>query len=231
MGDHITALPSETLSNSNVDIVITGGDFDFALMDIVNDSSIRGVYSKETQTPLSKLPIINRQLTKWKNYGYRNGNFKYLPGTYTMFGRDCWWRKDGGCTFCSWTTTFKNFRVMPVELALDEVKECHRLGIREIFDDTGTFPVGKWMEEFCEKLIKWKEKTGSKIRIGCNMRPGALNQAQYNMLGSAGFRFILYGLESANYKTLERINKGQKPEDMRSTAKMAKRAGLVPPRS
>lgn len=60
------------------------------------------------------------------------------------------------------------------------------------------------------------------------MRPGALDQRQYNLLGRAGFRFILFGLESANDKTLERINKGQSPGDMERSAKMAKLAGLDP---
>ncbi|KKS70333.1 MAG: Radical SAM domain protein [Candidatus Magasanikbacteria bacterium GW2011_GWE2_42_7] len=51
---------------------------------------------------LDTLPMIDRELTKWKDYAYKNGNFKFTPGTYMMSGRDCWW---GKCTFCSWTTS------------------------------------------------------------------------------------------------------------------------------
>ena len=47
-------------------------------------------------------------------------------------------------------------------------------------------------------------------------------------MANAGFRFILYGLESANLDTLQRINKGQHAEDMRHAAKWASEAGLQP---
>src|SRR4030043_255416 len=85
--------------------------------------------------------IINRELTKWKLYAYKNGNFKYTPGSYVMNGRDCWW---GKCAFCSWTTMFpgKNFRVRSVEKALDEIGGLISLGVREIMEDCGTLPVG-----------------------------------------------------------------------------------------
>ena len=229
-GDHVTALPQETLDQGGAQVVIKGGDYDFALLDIVRKDIRSGIVDFPTSSSLETLPIIDRKLTKWWLYGYEkgSGNYKYLPGTHTYWGRDCWWRKDGGCTFCSWTNTFKNFRVVSVGYAVEEVERLDALGVREIFDDTGTFPVGKWLEDFCEKIIKWKEKSGSKIRLGCNMRPGALNQEEYDLLGRAGFRFILYGLESANQGTLNRINKGQKPGDMEISLRMAKRAGLEP---
>src|ERR1700694_1207346 len=36
MGDHVTALPEESLQNSTVDYVITGGHFDFNLLELAN---------------------------------------------------------------------------------------------------------------------------------------------------------------------------------------------------
>ena len=229
-GDHVTAIPEETLSAAPGVYVIKGGDYDYSLFEFVGGNFNNRIIDIGTSSRLDNLPIPDRALTKWKLYGYEkgSGNYKYLPGTHTYFGRDCWWRKDGGCTFCSWTNTFKNFRVVPVGRAIDEIIECDKLGIREVFDDTGTFPIGQWMEEFCEKIIVWRERSKSKIKLGCNMRPGALNKAQYDLLGRAGFRFILYGLESANQITLDRINKGQKPGDMESSLRLAKRAGLEP---
>jgi len=60
-------------------------------------------------------------------------------------------------------------------------------GIREIFDDAGTLPVGKWLDDLCHQLIA----TGlnKKVVIGCNMRFAALNQAQYHLMKQAGFSF------------------------------------------
>jgi radical SAM superfamily enzyme YgiQ (UPF0313 family) len=242
MGDHVTALPEESLLNSKVDFVLTGGDFDVSLLALVehldtgkemppglyfwDDGVIRNTGCFQTLSRLAQLPFIDRELTKWKLYAYKNGNFKYTPGTYTMFGRDCWWRRGGGCTFCSWTTTFPKFGVTTAERALDEVGELIDLGVREIFDDTGTFPRGSWLDKFCKGMIEREYNT--KIKIGCNMRSDALTQAQYELMGEANFRFILYGLESASQETLDRLNKGTVWDDIKQATYWAKKAGLEP---
>ena len=44
----------------------------------------------------------------------------------------------------------------------------------------------------------------------------------------AGFRYLLFGLESAKQETLNRINKGIKVNDIVEGCKMAQRAGLEP---
>ncbi len=47
-------------------------------------------------------------------------------------------------------------------------------------------------------------------------------------MSKAGFRFILYGLESASQKTLDRINKNLKISQIESSLRWAKEAGLAP---
>lgn len=243
MGDHVTALPNESLKNSPVDYIITGGDYDFMLLNLVDNLVNRtklepGFYfnknKKITNTgkfalkhhQLDTLPIIDRDLTKWKLYAYNNTNFKYHPGAYLMSGRDCWW---GKCTFCSWTTThpFGTFRNFSVEHTIKEIRNLvENYGIKEIFDDAGTLPIGKWLDDLCHQLID----TGlnKKVVIGCNMRFAALNQSQYLLMKQAGFRFVLYGLESANQKTLDKICKNTKTNDARNTLILAKKAKLEP---
>jgi len=39
MGDHVTAMPEESLENCPVDFIITGGDYDFGLLSIANHLS------------------------------------------------------------------------------------------------------------------------------------------------------------------------------------------------
>jgi radical SAM superfamily enzyme YgiQ (UPF0313 family) len=143
-----------------------------------------------------------------------------------MSGRDCWW---GKCTFCSWTTThpFGTFRNFSVGHTIKEIRNLvENYGIKEIFDDAGTLPTGKWLDDLCHQLIN----TGlnKKVVLGCNMRFAALNQDQYLLMKRAGFRFILYGLESANQKTLDKICKNTKTSDARRTLIMAKKAKLEP---
>lgn len=242
MGDHVTALPEESMKNSLVDYVITGGDYDFMMINLVshlvkNTKLESGFYFRSKKIikntglfalkhhNLDDLPIIDRKLTKWQLYGINNTNFKYKPGAYIMSGRDCWW---GKCTFCSWTTTHpgNTFRRFSVKHTIREIESLVKLGVKEIFDDAGTLPIGPWLNDLCHELIS----TGlnKKVVLGCNMRFAALNQEQYDLMGKAGFRFILYGLESNNNKTLQRLVKNTKNIDARNTLIMAKRSGLEP---
>ncbi len=242
MGDHVTGLPDESVKNSQADYIITGGDYDFMMLNLVdhlvNKTPLEpGFYFKKKSEiintgkfalkhhNLDTLPMIDRVLTKWKLYAYDNTNFKYKPGAYLMTGRDCWW---GRCTFCSWTTTHPagTFRNFSVKHTLDEIGYLIDLGIKEIFDDAGTLPIGKWLNDFCLGMIE--RGYNRKIKFGCNMRFGCLNQQQYDLMGKAGFRFILYGLESSNQKTLDMIEKRTKVEEARSSLTMAKKAGLEP---
>ena len=171
VGDHVTALPRESLMNSKVDYVITGGDYDFLLLNLVRylegleelkpgiyyraNGEIRTTGEFRLTNDLNTLPFIDRDLTKWRLYAYKNGNFKVTPGTYTMVGRDCWWRKNGGCTFCSWTTLYPTFRVRRPELLVEEIERVvDRYGVKEVFDDTGTFPIGRWLRKFCRLMIE-----------------------------------------------------------------------------
>lgn len=231
MGDHITAMPEESIKKCPVDYVLIGGDYDFLLNDLIsqinsNNPPKNKIVKLSLDHNLGELPIIDRQLTQWQLYAYNNTNYKYKPGSYIMSGRDCWW---GRCTFCSWTTLFPGqcFRSFNVKHTISEIENLvNNFGVKEIFDDSGTLPIGKWLHDFCHEMIK--RKLNKKVTLGCNMRFGALNQKEYLLMKKAGFRFVLYGLESANQSTLDFINKNEKTSDAISTLKMAKKAGLEP---
>jgi radical SAM superfamily enzyme YgiQ (UPF0313 family) len=243
MGDHVTALPEESLQNSSVDYIVTGGDYDFMLLNLVSHLTTGtklepGFFYKKSgrinntgrfslkHHNLDDLPIIDRQLTQWQLYAYRNSNYKYKPGAYIMSARDCWW---GKCTFCSWTTTFPSgsFRTFSVQHTINEIENLvNNYHVKEIFDDSGTLPVGPWLQDLCQQLIN--RGLNHKVKLGCNMRFAALNQAQYLLMAKAGFRFILYGLESSNQSTLDQIKKNTQVADAQKTLAIAKKAGLEP---
>ncbi len=255
MGDHVTARSEESLKNSKVDFVLTGGDFDFMLLNLANylthltpnPSPCQGEGSKLeggfyyrnnngeitnsgpadiSKHDLNSLPLIDRELTKWKMYAYKNGNFKYTPGAYMMSGRDCWW---GRCTFCSWTTMFpgNKFRTMSAEKALAEVDNLIKLGVKEIMEDSGSLPIGQWLLDFCNGMIE--RGYNKKIIISCNMRiTGIKDLAIWKLMKKAGFRFILFGLESASQETLDRIDKNLKVSEIEPGLKLCKDGGLEP---
>ena len=241
VGDHVTALPQESFENSKVDFIITGGDYDFLLLNLCDNLTKQtaslepGIWHRQNgQTKntgqfklnhdLNSLPFIDRDLTGWRLYSTNNGNYKCLPGTYIMSGRDCWHHE---CSFCSWTTLFSNFRVRAPENVLNEIGMLiEKYNVKEIMDDTGTFPKGQWLREFCEGMIE--RGYNRKIFIDCNMRFGACSFEDYKLMKRANFRLLLFGLESANQRTLDRIGKKLKVEEIISSCKLAHRAGLYP---
>ncbi|MFH0942924.1 MAG: radical SAM protein [Candidatus Beckwithbacteria bacterium] len=210
-GDHVTALPGETKKNCPVDYILHGGHYDLALLKV-----LQGLNP-------CKIPLIDRRLTKWQLYAYKNGNFKYTPGTYTMAGRDCWWRQHGGCTFCSWTTLFPQFSVRTPKSLLDEIGQLIKLGVKEVFDDTGTFMAGTWLTQFCQGMIQ--RGYHRQITLGCNLRFGVLKLKDYQLMAQANFRLLLFGLESANQTTLNRLNKGIKINQVETELITIKQAG------
>jgi radical SAM superfamily enzyme YgiQ (UPF0313 family) len=181
----------------------------------------------ELQHNLDELPFVDRDLTKWKLYAYENGNYKYTPATYMYSGRDCWWNR---CTFCVWDHTLNPkgyYRRFSPERLFAEVKHVvDNYGVKEIFDDAGTLFIGPPLKKFCELLID--SGYNKKVVIGCNMRLNALTSEYYELMAKANFRFILYGMESANQYTLDKLDKGLKVEEIEEGVKAAKKAGLEP---
>lgn len=248
MGDHVTALPEESMRNSKVDFVLTGGDYDFLLKNLCDnlDSTTAhcplptaqlqpGIWYRDNEqikntgpfklnNNLDDAPFIDRELTKWGLYAYKNGNYKRTPGTYIMSGRDCWW---GKCTFCSWPQLYPKFRVRSVDNVLDEIGQIiEKYPVREIMDDTGTFPRGEWLRSFCRGVIE--RGFQKKIGFDCNFRFGAATSDDYRLMKEAGFRFLLFGLESGNQETLDRLKKNMKIETIIESCRLARKAGLYP---
>ncbi|MBP5320379.1 MAG: radical SAM protein [Kiritimatiellae bacterium] len=239
VGDHVTALPEETLANCPVDYLLTGGDYDFLLVNLLAhwgdpagfepgiywreaDGTVRNSGPFRLDHDLKRLPWIDRELTQWRLYAERNGNYRKTPGTYLMSGRDCW---HGRCTFCSWTTLYPTYRTRDPMDVVDEIGHLiEAYGIREIMDDTGSLPVGEWLKTFCAEMIR--RGYNKRVRIDCNMRFGRLTAEDYKLMRKAGFRLVLFGLESANQATLDRLVKALKVEAIEEGARAASKAGL-----
>ena len=239
VGDHVTALPEESMRECPVDFVLTGGDWDFLLKNIVEADFSPGLFEPgiwyrdpggevrstgpfRLDHDLNSAPWIDRDLVHWRLYAEKNGNFRRTPGTYIRSGRDCWHAK---CTFCSWTTLYPKYRTRHWKDVVDEIEMLvGKYGVREIMDDSGSFPVGQWLTDFCNEMIR--RGLPKKVRIDCNMRFGRLTFDDYKLMRKAGFRLVLFGVESANQATLDRFVKALKVEDVEKGAAWATKAGL-----
>jgi radical SAM superfamily enzyme YgiQ (UPF0313 family) len=66
------------------------------------------------------------------------------------------------------------------------------------------------------------------VYLDCNMRFGALTFEDFQLMKKANFRLLLFGLESANQMTLNKINKNLKVEQIIQDCRAAVKAGLYP---
>ena len=186
VGDHVTALPEESIEKPGVWAIIPGGDWDYGLLDFIAAGCPKGVQPFALKDSIADAPWIDRDLVHWELYAEKNGNFRRKPGTYIMSGRDCW---HGKCTFCSWTTLYPRYRVRKVKDVVDEIEMLvSKYGVKEIMDDSGSFPVGQWLTDFCNEMIS--RGLPKKVRIDCNMRFGRLTLADYRLMRKAGFQFV-----------------------------------------
>lgn len=178
----------------------------------------------DIDVPFSKLPYPDRIFTDAKNPRWQSyGNYKFHPATHMMASNLCWW---GKCIFCVDTLKLEKGepqQTRSVAHVIEEIDDLIAQGYKEVFDDSGTFPIGKWLEEFCIEMRKHARY--KKIKVGCNMKPIKID---FRMMKEAGFRFILVGVESANQKTLDIIKKGQHQINVRRNLKAMADAGLEP---
>jgi radical SAM superfamily enzyme YgiQ (UPF0313 family) len=180
------------------------------------------IISEPEGLPFLDLPSPDRIFTRAMDPKYQAyGNYKYLPATHMMAARDCWYAK---CTFCEWAKKYPKVETRSIKSVIEEMKQIQAQGFREVFDDSGTFPVGAWLTEFCIK--KFFANGLRDFVISCNMRIGA--GADFKLMKQAGFRMVLFGVESANQSTLNKLNKGVNANEIIKDVKKAAYEGLEP---
>ena len=181
----------------------------------------------QINVPFDQLPFPDRTFTDAKNKRWLSyGNYKFSPGTHFMSSNLCWWAGAKGCVFCIDSKKIMEGEkrgVRTTDHVMAEIEDCVSLGFKEMFDDAGTIPINDWLEDLCHKMIK--SGLNRKIVLGCNLKP---IKQQFGLMREAGFRFILVGVESANQKTIDKIQKGQRCEKVVENLKAMSEAGLEP---
>ena len=189
-----------------------------------DDGSFDVVYNNDMEPKIefTKLPYPDRVFTNAKDKKYQSyGNYIRNPASHILSSNLCWWSR---CVFCQDTQRMQEGEgrgVRSVDHVLEEIDNCISLGFRELFDDAGTIPNKGWLEEFCNKMIY--SGRNKKILIGCN---SIVMKMPWELMKKAGFRFILLGIESANQKTLDKINKVQDASKIIEVIKAGSKAGL-----
>ncbi len=162
-------------ANCKADFFAQGNDWYYEVFKIVMD------IPWDMKAPM---PHINRMLTKWWLYAYRNPNFKYPPGTNIMSVIDC-------------LDTKKSY-LREVSDVVDEIERLTEAGFKEIFDDSISFPAGEWLQRFCEEMIK--RDLPRYVSLGCNMRHEILQENDFKFMAKTGFRLIVWDSIDPNLK-------------------------------
>lgn len=246
VGDHVTYFPEESLNGSQVDYVVTGGDYDVTLRELVRQlrgerpGLPAGVWTRDAggvpvasgatspDADLNALPWIDRTLTRWDQYGEA---YLHRPVAYVYSGRGCGGIKaTGRCTFCIWQYAFweKTARLRdPRDFAGEIAHLVRTFGVREVFDDNeagGMWDLA-WMTAFTEELERLK--IAGKVMISSNCRADAVTTDRCELMKRAGYRMLKIALESGNDETLKRLAKDESAEEIVKGIKLAKDHGFA----
>ncbi len=243
IGDHVSFFPEESMEKSSVDFVVTGGDYDMGLTQLVDylenetampagvwyreNSEIKNSGKYELVQNLDSLPFIDRKLTKWNMYGEA---YLYRPCAYILSGRGCGGvKRPGVCKFCIWQYALWNCkaRLRSPENVVSEIKTLvERYGVKEIFDDNeaGGIWDKEWLRGFYQEM-KRNDLIG-RVIISSNARADCLDEETCSILKNSGFRLLKIGLESGNNESLKRLVKDETVEEIIEGVKRAKDYGL-----
>ncbi len=249
MGDHVSFFPEESLINSRVDYVMTGGDYDIVGRNIVQSLAGKeplgpGVWYRDengknaTTGPhklteaLDDLPFIDRELTRFRDYGEA---YLLRPTAYILTGRGCGASEAspnsvGVCTFCIWQHALwgRTARLRSPKSVVDEMEICiNKYGVWEFFDDNESGPIYnvEWLKEF-KKLLTERKLLG-RFQFSSNCRADIITEEVVDLLVACGWRLLKIGLESGSDYSIKHLAKCETVDLISKGVKLAKDKGLV----
>ena len=233
-GPHVIIYPTETINIKEVDFVILGEAETVIkpLLDNINNldelEKVKGLVFKSNGKiintgrsdlikNLDDLPFPARHLTPYKKYYWALS--PYRPITTMFTSRGCPYQ----CLFCDRPQLGKNFRPASAKRVVDEMEECQKMGIQEIFIYDDTFGVDrKRVLDICADIIK----RGIKIAWNIRTRVNTVDEEVLIALKKAGCQRIHYGVEAGTQKILNVLKKGITLEMVEKAFKLTRKAGI-----
>lgn len=233
-GPHASLLPKEMLERKSIDFVVIGeGEITFAelVKNAKKPSKVDGIAYRKNRTVkftrprklvcnLDDLPMPAYHLLPVKKYKPSLGNFKRLPAMSVICGRGC----PGRCTYCASGLFGEKFRFKSVQKVLDEIKYLVKnFGIKEITFYDETFTANRnFVKELCRRIIE------EKIDISwmCSARVDTVDDETLRLMKKAGCHQVAFGIESADERILENINKKISLEKAVKAVEMTQNAGI-----
>ena len=232
-GVHPTIMPEEVLNFEAVDyLVMSEGEYSFLeLLSNRASSEIKGIGFKrngksvinppqETIPDINVFPMPAYDLLPMDKYYPALGSYKRLPSSGMITSRGC----PGRCTFCKGNILGERIRFRPARKIFDEIVFLqNNYGIGDIcfYDDTFTTHKQN-VKDFCELILK----NQFDLTWSCFSRVDTVDFETLKKMKKAGCHQIMYGVESADPKILENLNKRFTLQKVEETVWATKKAGL-----
>ena len=125
------------------------------------------------------------------------------------------------CSFCVIATL--GFKCRPVENVISELRYLKTVGCREVYFNDQTFGIKRIRaQELCESMIK------EELNFGwvCWSRVDVIDEELLKIMKEAGCHTILFGVETANEKSLKSMGKGYTLREIEETFRLCKKHGI-----
>ena len=239
-GVHPSVLPSESLRNKNIDIVVRG-EGEHIIYELANAiiekkglDGVKGISYKKNMkiahnpdagliNDLDTIPMPARHLFPMKEYKPQPDMVYRQPSFSMITSRGC----PGRCIFCSArSVSGRGYRFNSAKRVIEEVELLiDRYGARQIIFWDDTFVANKKrINEICDEMIK--RGINKKIVWFCESRVNQVDPILLKKMYKAGCRVISYGFETASQKSLDLIKKDIDIQQVEKVAKWTKKAKI-----
>lgn len=235
IGTHVTALPEQVLSSSELDSVIRGEpeltglelantlerEEDVAQVEGISFKKKREVSSNPDRPfieDLNSLPFPARDLIHNEKYTMPVSN---RPYTLLVSSRGC----TGRCIFCTAHLYYgRKLRLRSADNICDELEEIvEKFDIKDVTMWSDTFTLNR---DFVVSVCKETIRRGLKVNWMTNSRVDKVDLELLKLMKSAGCSMISYGVESAVPEILRNCKKGTTPQQIQNAFKWSRQAGL-----
>ncbi|MBN1644914.1 radical SAM protein [Candidatus Woesearchaeota archaeon] len=248
---HISLVLGLILRNKGVKVVFGGNFFsvngekkffpaamDFAIVGEGENSFVELLKAIENNSGLDSVPgliyikdnkIVNNEPKPLTNldeiplpdYSWFNPREYFTPKPVLpiLTSRGCYWRK---CAFCVYHKNFLGYRQRSIQNVVDELRFHKKCGI-DCFNFVDEMISAQRFEQIADEIKKQEININY---IGMAKPTSDFTYEIFKKMFDSGCRMMLWGVESANQRVLDLINKGTVVNDIKKVLEDCAKAGI-----